>query len=54
MLKIVFMDAGNGGKDSGAVGNGLLEKTIALNLTNHVGEILQKITKGFPEIQSNN
>lgn len=31
-----------------------LEKTIALNLTNHVGEILQKITKGFPEIQSNN
>lgn len=38
----VFLDAGHGGKDPGAVGNGLKEKDIALSVTLKVGEILQR------------
>ena len=37
----VFLDAGHGGKDPGAVGNGLKEKDIVLNVTKKVGEILK-------------
>src|SRR5690554_163805 len=36
----VFLDAGHGGWDSGAVGNGMLEKDVALSVTLKVGNIL--------------
>lgn len=36
----VFLDAGHGGKDSGAVGNGLKEKDLNLTMAKKVGEIL--------------
>ncbi len=35
MVKI-YLDAGHGGKDSGAVGNGLYEKNVVLDLTKRV------------------
>ncbi|WMM26808.1 N-acetylmuramoyl-L-alanine amidase [Tissierella sp. MB52-C2] len=38
----VFLDAGHGGKDPGALGNGLQEKDIALSVTLKVGEILKR------------
>lgn len=37
----VFLDAGHGGKDPGALGNGMQEKDIALSVTLKVGNILQ-------------
>ena len=38
----VFLDPGHGGKDSGALGNGLKEKDIALSIALKTGEILKK------------
>lgn len=38
----VTLDAGHGGRDSGAVGNGLLEKDIALSTTLKVGNTLNR------------
>ncbi|HSH36569.1 N-acetylmuramoyl-L-alanine amidase [Schnuerera sp.] len=38
----VFLDAGHGGKDPGALGNGLREKDIALAITMKIGNILKK------------
>ncbi|WP_154441533.1 N-acetylmuramoyl-L-alanine amidase family protein [Tissierella pigra] len=38
----VFLDAGHGGKNPGALGNGLREKDIALSVTLKVGEILKR------------
>ena len=38
----VFLDAGHGGKDPGAVGNGIREKDITLAITLKVGEILKR------------
>lgn len=44
--KIVILDAGHGGEDSGAVGkNGRLEKDLNLELTLEMGSILEK--KGY-------
>lgn len=45
----VFLDAGHGGKDPGALGNGLKEKDITLSVTLKVGEILKNhgITVGY-------
>lgn len=40
MTKLVWLDAGHGGKDSGAVGNGLYEKNITLALALRVRDIL--------------
>ncbi|MBB5356639.1 N-acetylmuramoyl-L-alanine amidase [Anoxybacillus mongoliensis] len=40
MVKIV-LDAGHGGKDSGAVGNDLLEKNLTLNIVKQIGDILK-------------
>ena len=40
-LKKVVIDAGHGGKDSGAVGRKTLEKTIALNVSLKVGKYIQ-------------
>lgn len=39
---IVVLDAGHGGHDPGNLGNGYLEKNIALNIVLRVGEILSK------------
>lgn len=36
----VFLDAGHGGNDPGAIGNGLQEKAVNLSVTLKVGEIL--------------
>ena len=44
-VRTVMIDAGHGGKDPGAVGNGLKEKHIALKLAKKVGQRLKK--KGF-------
>lgn len=38
----VFIDAGHGGKDPGALGNGLQEKDIALSVALKVGEVLKR------------
>ncbi|TYS58400.1 N-acetylmuramoyl-L-alanine amidase [Sutcliffiella horikoshii] len=38
----VFLDAGHGGSDPGASGNGLIEKSINLEITLKVGEILSQ------------
>lgn len=39
---IVVLDAGHGGHDPGNLGNGYLEKNIALNIVLEVGAILEK------------
>lgn len=38
----VFIDPGHGGKDPGAIGNGLQEKDIVLKISLKVGEILKR------------
>lgn len=48
--KKVFLDAGHGGVDPGAVGNGLNEKDITLSITLKVGKILQ--SKGLDVMYS--
>ncbi|MBU8569019.1 N-acetylmuramoyl-L-alanine amidase [Bacillus subtilis] len=40
--KTVYIDAGHGGEDSGAVGNGLFEKDINLAVSEHVTDKLKK------------
>ena len=45
MSKTICVDAGHGGKDSGAVGNGLLEKDIVLNIAKILKE--QLLEKDF-------
>jgi N-acetylmuramoyl-L-alanine amidase len=37
----IYLDAGHGGTDSGAVGNGLFEKNLTLSITKKIEEILQ-------------
>lgn len=39
---VVVLDAGHGGHDPGNLGNGYLEKNIALNIVLKVGELLEK------------
>ncbi|UYL94018.1 N-acetylmuramoyl-L-alanine amidase [Geobacillus phage vB_GthS_PK3.6] len=41
MVRIV-LDAGHGGKDSGAVGNGLREKDLTLTIVKHIGRMLSE------------
>jgi N-acetylmuramoyl-L-alanine amidase len=36
----IALDAGHGGKDSGAVGNGLREKDLTLNIVKKIGDML--------------
>lgn len=40
MVKI-YLDAGHGGKDSGAIGNGIMEKNIVLDIVKIIGQKLQ-------------
>ena len=44
-IKTIMIDAGHGGKDPGAVGNGLRESTVTLDLSKKLGAELRK--KGF-------
>ncbi|MBF6678058.1 N-acetylmuramoyl-L-alanine amidase [Campylobacter sp. RM11259] len=41
--KLIVLDAGHGGKDSGAVGNGFYEKNIVLQVTLKTGKILKNM-----------
>ena len=52
MGKIICIDAGHGGSDSGAVGNGVIEKNVALNAVLSIGELLKK--QGFDVIYTRN
>jgi len=45
MGKIICIDAGHGGADSGAVGNGIIEKNVTVNAALKLGEILKR--QGF-------
>ena len=45
MEKVICIDAGHGGSDSGAVGNGIKEKDITLKTALKAGEVLKK--QGF-------
>ena len=45
MSKLICIDAGHGGKDSGAVGNGVIEKDVALKTALIIGEMLKE--QGF-------
>lgn len=45
MEKLIHINAGHGGKDSGAVGNSLIEKEITLKLALKIGKILKE--QGF-------
>lgn len=38
----VFLDPGHGGRDPGAIGNGLKEKDITLSITLKIGDILRR------------
>ncbi|MGB5699226.1 N-acetylmuramoyl-L-alanine amidase family protein, partial [Muriicola sp.] len=40
---VVVLDAGHGGHDPGNLGNGYMEKNIALNIVLKIGEELKKI-----------
>lgn len=39
---IIVIDAGHGGKDSGAIGNGLYEKDLTLDICKRIGQGLEK------------
>jgi N-acetylmuramoyl-L-alanine amidase len=47
MMALVVLDAGHGGHDSGAVGNGLREKDITLKIAKRVGAILANNYSGI-------
>ncbi|QQK78497.1 SH3 domain-containing protein [Salicibibacter cibi] len=38
----IFIDPGHGGSDSGAAGNGLLEKDVVLDISLHAAEVLEE------------
>lgn len=50
---VVVLDAGHGGHDPGNLGNGYMEKNIALNIVLKVGEILKK-TPGIKVVYTRN
>lgn len=53
-IKKVVLDAGHGGKDSGAVGNGLQEKNIVLKIVQRTKEILEKNYKDVQVLLTRN
>jgi len=42
LFKVVVLDAGHGGKDRGAAGNGLIEKDLTLDVAERVEKLLEK------------
>lgn len=44
----LFLDAGHGGKDSGAIGNGLYEKELTLQITKKIAE---KLTNDYENVE---
>ncbi|TYR80901.1 N-acetylmuramoyl-L-alanine amidase [Priestia megaterium] len=46
-MKKIYLDAGHGGTDSGAPGNGLLEKNITLKIQQHMITLLNTYYTGF-------
>ena len=42
MSKLICIDAGHEEKDTGAVGNGIIEKDVALKVVKMVGGLLEK------------
>ncbi|MDW8514774.1 N-acetylmuramoyl-L-alanine amidase [Priestia flexa] len=46
-MKKIYLDAGHGGTDSGAVGNGLLEKNLVLKLQQYMISFLNTNYTGF-------
>ena len=50
---VVVLDAGHGGHDPGNLGNGYMEKNIALNIVLQVGELLQR-TPGVKVVYTRN
>src|SRR5699024_6665792 len=42
MARKVWLDAGHGGKDPGAIGNGLKEKDVTLAITKKVGDEIKR------------
>jgi N-acetylmuramoyl-L-alanine amidase len=51
-IKTIMIDAGHGGKDPGAMGNGITEKNITLNLARLVGDRLK--AQGFTVLYTRN
>lgn len=51
-MKKVWIDAGHGGKDSGAIGNGLQEKNIVLDLSLQIKKKLESEYEGVQVILS--
>lgn len=46
MVKILVLDPGHGGTDPGAVGNGLLEKVLTLDISNRIKNYLEMYYEG--------
>lgn len=51
---VVAIDPGHGGKDSGAVGNGLLEKDLTLSISQHMYNELRTYSKVIPYMTRTN
>ena len=43
MSRKIFLSAGHGGKDSGAVGNGYVERELTIDLRNHIARELKAL-----------
>lgn len=54
VIKKIVLDAGHGGRDAGAVGNGLQEKNLTLKIVQRVKEILEKSYKDVQVLLTRN
>ena len=43
MAKKVVIDSGHGGSDSGAIGNGIIEKNLTLNISKYMYDRLKEL-----------
>jgi N-acetylmuramoyl-L-alanine amidase len=51
LKKVIILDPGHGGKDSGAIGvNGILEKDVVLNIAKEISRLNQILFEGSYEI----